>query len=235
MTKRKLLGITGLVTVLYVGAAMSAGSFLLDRVEPDRRALVVATLAGLFAAMSLAITMVAAVVGQRRARRLREQIHFMRLAMRMIRTARRARAGERTTRFAVVLLPRGQRETKRQEWAAHLAGDAEAGLVLSPRARARAGMGFLQAAVRIRFAGLCAPLWAPVDWLLREEQRTNAFITLVVGVQVILIVRAEGPGALLTDIWEPCGIAGGGLYLLARFLRRKRGIELAQVGRPDAE
>ncbi|MER5839555.1 hypothetical protein ABT099_04450 [Streptomyces prasinus] len=48
----------------------------------------------------------------------------------------------------------------------------------------------------------------------------------MVGAQAIYIVDDGGIPALVTEIWEPCGILGAGLYVLVRWLRRVRGIEL---------
>ncbi|MGE6733023.1 hypothetical protein ACQKIP_19380, partial [Streptomyces sp. NPDC059900] len=61
------------------------------------------------------------------------------------------------------------------------------------------------------------------------EQRTNTLIALVVGAQAVYIVGDDGLAALVTEIWEPCGILGGAMYVLARWLRRVRGIELTAV------
>jgi hypothetical protein len=70
-------------------------------------------------------------------------------------------------------------------------------------------------------------MWRPVDWLLSASSRTNASIAAVVGTQTIYIVGDGGLSALVTDVWEPCGISGAALFALARWLRRLRGIELA--------
>ncbi|AVH60403.1 hypothetical protein C4B68_36625 [Streptomyces dengpaensis] len=130
----------------------------------------------------------------------------------------------------------GRRRTHlREEWAAILAGDPEQGIVLSSRARMRYALGFLWAAIRLRIHDLVGPLWVPVDWLLSVESRTNGFIAAVVGTQAIYIVGHGGLPALVTEVWEPCGIVGGALCILARWLRRIRGIELATAGQDDAE
>ncbi|MFD7291818.1 hypothetical protein ACFV9W_00895 [Streptomyces sp. NPDC059897] len=81
----------------------------------------------------------------------------------------------------------------------------------------------------MRLSDMGAPFWTPVDWLLRAERRTNTLIALVVGAQAVYIVGDGGLAALVTEIWEPCAILGGALYVLARWLRRVRGIELATV------
>ncbi|MEU1196645.1 hypothetical protein ABZ446_10515 [Streptomyces sp. NPDC005813] len=129
----------------------------------------------------------------------------------------------------------GRRRTHlREEWAAVLAGDPERGIVLSPRTRMRYALGFLWAAVRLRVRDLAAPLWIPVDWTLAVESRTNGFIAAVVGAQAVWIVGHGGLPALVTDVWEPCAIVGGALYVLVRWLRRVRGIELAAAPRDDA-
>jgi hypothetical protein len=96
-------------------------------------------------------------------------------------------------------------------------------------------LGFLLAASRMRLRDTVRPGWKPVDWLLRESSRSNTFITAAVGAQAIYIVGDRGLSALVTEVWEPCGIAGASLFVLARWLRRVRGIELAPSGveRPD--
>ncbi|MGW6471109.1 hypothetical protein [Streptomyces nigra] len=57
----------------------------------------------------------------------------------------------------------------------------------------------------------------------------------MVGAQAIYIVDDGGIPALVTEIWEPCGIFGAGLYVLARWLRGVRGIELATNSTPPEE
>lgn len=127
----------------------------------------------------------------------------------------------------------GQRRSHlRDEWAAILAGSPEDGVVFSPRRQLVLALGFLLAAVRMRSRDIARPAWRPVDWLLRVQSRTNALITAVVGAQAIYIVGDGGLGALATEVWEPCGAAGASLFLLARWLRRVRGIELAT---PESE
>lgn len=83
----------------------------------------------------------------------------------------------------------------------------------------------------MRLGDLARPIWRPIDWLLRVQSRTNAFITAVVGGQAVYIVDDGGLAALVTEVWEPCGGAGLALYALARWLRRLRGIELAEARR----
>ncbi|MFH9400618.1 hypothetical protein ACH4JS_12610 [Streptomyces sp. NPDC017638] len=114
----------------------------------------------------------------------------------------------------------------RDEWATLLAADPENGLVLSRSQRFHLVAGFLFAAVRFRLKDMVAPLWVPVDWMLASEPRSQALIALLVGGQAVYIVGDGGFGALFTDIWEPCGTFGAGMYVLLRWLRRIRGIEL---------
>jgi len=121
-----------------------------------------------------------------------------------------------------------------QEWQAHLAGAPEEAVVLTPGQRRGYAAGFVLAALRMRLHDLCGPLWRPVDWLLSTDSRTNTFVTAVVGGQAIYIVGNGGIPALMTEIWGPCGASGTGLYLLARWLRRLRGIELATVRPPSS-
>ncbi|MFG3021363.1 hypothetical protein ACGFZQ_22915 [Streptomyces sp. NPDC048254] len=95
-------------------------------------------------------------------------------------------------------------------------------------------LGFLVAALRMRLHDLTRPVWHPIDWLLRTANRTNGFITAVVGAQAIYIVDDGGLAALVAEVWEPCGGATVALYGLSRWLRRVRGIELAGPEREGA-
>lgn len=117
------------------------------------------------------------------------------------------------------------------EWLAILAGSPEEGITLSGRQQAYLAAGFLLAAIRMRVKDLARPAWQPVDWLLRKESRTSGFISVVVGAQAIYIVGDGGVPALVTEVWEPCGIAGAALYASSRWLRRVRGIELGGAER----
>ncbi|MER5933531.1 hypothetical protein [Streptomyces sp. NPDC002054] len=139
-----------------------------------------------------------------------------------------SRAADRTLGFATFVAG-ARRAHLREEWAALLAGEPENDVVLSSRRRMAYALGFLWAAVRLRVHDLTRPCWRPVDWLLAVESRTNRFIALAVGGQAVYIVGSGGIPALVTEIWEPCGLFGGGLYVLSRWLRRVRGIELATV------
>lgn len=121
-----------------------------------------------------------------------------------------------------------------QEWQAHLAGAPEEGVVLTPGERRRYAAGFVLSALRMRLHDIAHPLWRPVDWLLTKDSRTNGFIAAVVGAQAIYIVGDGGIPALVAEVWEPCGILGAGLYVLARWLRGLRGIELAKVPPPSS-
>ncbi|MGG8410472.1 hypothetical protein ACM614_29920 [Streptomyces sp. 12297] len=143
-------------------------------------------------------------------------------------------AADRTLRIASFLVGT-RRAHLREEWAGLLAGDPETGLVLRPSRRLGYALGFLWAAIRLRLRDLTAPLWLPVDWLLSEEARTNRFIALAVGGQAVYIVGDGGLPALFTEVWEPCTLFGAGLYILARWLRRVRGIELASARSDSSE
>ncbi|MGX1220372.1 hypothetical protein [Streptomyces ambofaciens] len=122
----------------------------------------------------------------------------------------------------------------REEWAAVLAGDPENGRVLSVMAQLRLALGFLLAALRMRIHDMAAPLWIPVDWLLSVESRSNTVIALLVGGQAVYIAGDGGLGALFSEIWEPCAIFGGALYVFFRWLRKVRGIELAAARTDDS-
>ncbi|MGI5458592.1 hypothetical protein ACQEWB_36580 [Streptomyces sp. CA-249302] len=128
----------------------------------------------------------------------------------------------------------GERRNTLNAWHAHLEGDPANGVVLTRRQQRQYAAGFLRAALQYRLHDIAQPLWRPADWLLSKGSRTNGFIASVVGAQAIYIVDDGGIPALVTEIWEPCGAFGAGLYVLARWLRRVRGIELAAVQPPSS-
>ncbi|MEE1834924.1 hypothetical protein [Streptomyces sp. SP17KL33] len=145
---------------------------------------------------------------------------------------RRHQVPRRIARRATSLAARlagPRRAHLRDEWAAILAGEPERGVTLSSWRQFCFALEFLVASMRMRLYDLAAPMWHPIDWLLSKDSRTNGCIATVVGAQAIYIVDDGGIPALMTEIWEPCGIFGAGLYVLARWLRRVRGIELATV------
>lgn len=151
-----------------------------------------------------------------------------------------ARRRHRRSRAAVSLASAaaslaGSRRALRDAWAADLTGDPDNGLTLTPREQRHLAAGFVVAALRMRAHDLLGVLWYPVDWVLAVDSRSHGFIAGVVGIQAIYIVRDGGLSALVTDIWEPCAILGGGLYVLTRWLRRVRGIELAGRAEPPQE
>jgi hypothetical protein len=138
--------------------------------------------------------------------------------------ARATPPSRRSVSFAARLAGR-RRLHLRDEWATLLAGEDGTGL---PRQRQLTlVLGYVLAALRMRAHDVLGVFWRPVDWLLTVESRTNAMITGVVGSLVIYIQAKDGFHALVTDGWEPCALLGGGLFALARWLRRVRGIELA--------
>ncbi|MEU8028814.1 hypothetical protein AB0C13_09230 [Streptomyces sp. NPDC049099] len=156
-------------------------------------------------------------------------------------TAEVARAADAPTPFAewttalASRLAGSGRAHLHDDWSAVLAGDPEGGVALRPNQQRMLAAGFVLAACRLRVRDNVRPLWRPVDWLLRVPSRTNAFITAVVGGQAVFIVGDDGLAALLTDVWEPCGVAGASLFGLARWLRRVRGVELAASGSDHVE
>ncbi|MEV4041482.1 hypothetical protein [Streptomyces sp. NPDC049744] len=127
-----------------------------------------------------------------------------------------------------------RRSHLREEWMAVLAGEPENGRELSALDQLRLALGFLLAALRMRIHDMAAPLWIPVDWLLSVESRSNAVIALLVGGQAVYIAGDGGLGALFSEIWEPCAIFGGALYVFFRWLRKVRGIELAAARTDDS-
>ncbi|MFK0173435.1 hypothetical protein ACIQU5_32095 [Streptomyces sp. NPDC090306] len=121
-----------------------------------------------------------------------------------------------------------RRSHLRDEWLAVL-------VELTPRQQVVLALGFLLTGLRLRLRDAARPAWRPVDWTLRVQSRTNAVIVALVGAQALYIVRGDGLDALITEVWEPCGIAGAALYALAHWLRRVRGIELAAPARSTDE
>lgn len=113
-----------------------------------------------------------------------------------------------------------------ESWRADLVGVPEEGITVSPRERLTMAAGFLLAGLRLRVRDLMAPFWTPVDWLLSVDSRLNTFVTTAVGATAVYFDITEGLHALLVERSEPCALLGGGLYALARWLRKRRGIEV---------
>ncbi|MEU6259142.1 hypothetical protein [Streptomyces sp. NPDC047043] len=132
--------------------------------------------------------------------------------------------------FAAALA--GRRRNFLSAWLADLAGDPEDGIVLSRWQQRRLASGYVVAAVRMRLHDLAVPVWRPIDWLLAAESRTNAVITVAVGALVIYIDLSDGLHTLATEGWGWCAGCGGSLYMLFRWLRRIRGIEIANPSGP---
>jgi hypothetical protein len=149
--------------------------------------------------------------------------------------SRAPRSVARRTASLAARLAGSRRAHLRDEWAAILAGEPERGVRLSSWRQSCLALGFLVASVRMRSHDAVGWAWRPVDWSLSKDLRTNGIIAAIVGSQAIYIVDDGGIPALVTEIWEPCGILGAGLYVLARWLRRVRGIELATTSSPPEE
>lgn len=132
-------------------------------------------------------------------------------------------------RFSALLAGR-RRLHLRDEWSAVLA-DAP----LSFRRRHRVAAGFVRAAVCMRLRDLTRSGWRPVNWLLRSQDRTNAAITLIVGALVVYFAMVDGVHELLAERGEACAGLGAYLYLLAKWTRRRRGIEAAAQPRNRAD
>ena len=119
-----------------------------------------------------------------------------------------------------------------EEWSAVLAGSPEDGTRLSPAWQLYYALGFVCFALRLRLADLFGGLWTPVDWLISNRRRSNAFIAGGVTLQAILITTHDGLYTLCTEGLGWCAGGGIALRLLIGWLRRVRGIELAAVDRP---
>jgi hypothetical protein len=149
---------------------------------------------------------------------------------------RRSTTGSRTasamTMLAVLLA--GKRRDMSKAWLAHLAGAPEKGIVLTAGQRYAAALGFLLSGARMRLHDIVGPVWRPVDWILTVESRVNAVITSSVGSLAIYIECHDGLHTLLTEGWGWCGGCGGCLFVLARWLRQRRGIEIAGVRDDDS-
>jgi hypothetical protein len=130
------------------------------------------------------------------------------------------RAGQRAVMSFAVVLAGKRRSHLREEWRAHLDGRT------AWQRRGDVG-GFLLAAVRMRLRDLARPVWRPVDWVLATEDRTNAFIALPVALLALYICATEGVHAFIAEKWLGCPALAGVLYVFTRWLRRVRGIEIA--------
>ncbi|MGW1719843.1 hypothetical protein [Streptomyces sp. NPDC002156] len=130
--------------------------------------------------------------------------------------------------FTFALLLAGRRgHSMRTAWLADLMGSPEEGITVSWRDRVPYTLGLVVAAARMRLHDMACSLWRPVDWLLSSDDRISASIAAWVGGLAIYIMWHDGLHMLLTEGWGWCGACGGALYLLTRWLRRVRGIELS--------
>ncbi|MFF7459402.1 hypothetical protein [Kitasatospora sp. NPDC008115] len=125
----------------------------------------------------------------------------------------------------------------REAWQADLAGSPEDGIMVTPRQARLLGIGFVLAGLKLRLHTLGAPLWVPVDWILRSKARTTNSIAAAVGAVAIYFQFTDGLHGLLSDGIGTGGIVYGTLQAAASMLRRHRAIELSDTpetaGRAD--
>jgi hypothetical protein len=105
----------------------------------------------------------------------------------------------------------------RDEWRSHLAGETGE---LSGWRRARAAVGFVLAALKLRLSDAAELAWKPVDAVLRSRALSNLFaIVPTVTVALIIYLDAGTLGVLegmasMTGTWVALvprsGAAGGG-------------------------
>ncbi|MFI6494747.1 hypothetical protein [Streptomyces sp. NPDC050564] len=137
-----------------------------------------------------------------------------------------------STEAALAALVAGKhRAHLRSEWTAHLVGPSDSGKELSARERDAYALGFLIAAVRIRLSDTTRPLWRPVDWVLRSDGRVNAVVASCCGAVAGYLIDCDGPRAFLSTDCLVVGVIGTGAFTFLRWLRTKRGIELAQLAK----
>ncbi|WP_055731180.1 hypothetical protein [Kitasatospora sp. MBT66] len=115
----------------------------------------------------------------------------------------------------------------REAWHADLAGSPEHGITVTPRQARLLGMGFVLAGLKLRFHTLGAPLWVPVDWILKSKARTTNTIATAVGAVGIYFQFTDGLHGLLADGIETGAVVYGLLHVAASTLRRHRAIELS--------
>ncbi|NJP47793.1 hypothetical protein [Actinacidiphila epipremni] len=161
-----------------------------------------------------------------------EEILSRRVSQRVRRRLLQPGVAESLTSTAVRIA--GRRHAHLHEpWRADLFDIPEEGITVSPRERLTVAVGFVVAGLRLRMRDLAAPLWRPVDWLLSVDSRLNAFVTAAVGSVAVYFDVTEGLHVLLVERSEPCALLGGGLYGLARWIRRRRGIEVEPRRNPQ--
>ncbi|MGI5445756.1 hypothetical protein ACQEVM_08400 [Streptomyces sp. CA-243310] len=183
-------------------------------------------------AMSMTATMASTLVMLRRSMAMGEEEKREKRRGHVVRS-RRPKFGARLTRGTAFLAAKLAGERRSQAWRADFDGHAESGHVLSPKAQRRHAFGLLVAAMKMRLRDLVRPLWAPVDWLLRSNIRTNGFITAIVGSMAIYIQWKNGLNTLLLEGSQACGLVGAGVFGLTRWLRTIRGIEPPEADRPE--
>jgi hypothetical protein len=124
---------------------------------------------------------------------------------------------------AAVFLAGKKRNALAVEWKSHLAGWTGTGL--SRRARLWAALGFLGAAVRLRFEdAVDLAWWRPTDAVLRSRAKSNLFVWLPTLGIMLAIVHREGLYGLITNA-ENLIETWGGLYVTVRVGRWYRKVK----------
>ncbi|WP_125935297.1 hypothetical protein [Streptomyces sp. WAC 06738] len=132
--------------------------------------------------------------------------------------------------ITLALLLGGSRAAGLQDaWRADLVDVPEEGTVLGRGERLHHALGIVVAAVKLRLHGFAGTWWRPVDWVLSTQERTNTLIALAVGAHIIYLSHTAGLGQVIAVDWQsPVGLAAG-LVWLSSWLKKRRGIELADI------
>jgi len=110
-----------------------------------------------------------------------------------------------------------------EAWRAHLLGDFD-GRTLTVRRQLGISLGFLGAAVRLRWRDVCQQLCRPVDWAVAKDSRIATLLVLVAA-SAVASLRHAGGWARVWEDFEQVGVLVGMVSGAAYGWRKLRGIE----------
>jgi hypothetical protein len=143
----------------------------------------------------------------------------------MVLSERRERfAGDSARKIAdlAAILAGRKRPGLREEWQAHLAG--EAGHELPAWWKVAAALGFVAAAVRYRLMDAADILWIPTDAVLKSRPLSNLVVGMPTVTAAAILFRHAGTVGVVGSA-ESIAAVGGSLHALIRVGRWWRGVK----------
>lgn len=118
------------------------------------------------------------------------------------------------------LLAGSRRESLRDEWEAHLAGQTGAGL---PRIEAiTAALGFVAAAIHVRLQDLADLAWCPVDAVISSRELSNLAVAVPTLATAVVSIHGQGLYGIVSNADNIIAGAGAayGLIRVGRWWRQ---------------